>query len=121
VNRPRRLWLPLVALLAATCSNASFVDEVTLVNQTDYPAHVEVSNTSRKAWLNLAVALRDRETTVYDVIDQGSVWIFRFDYAGKHEEELEISRSGLVRAGWKVEVPPSFGQELQQLGVEPPP
>jgi hypothetical protein len=55
------------------------------------------------------------------VIDQGDVWVFRFDYAGKHEEEIEISRSELVRMDWTVEVPQSFGDALHGLGVEPPP
>ena len=27
------------------------------------------------------------------------------DYAGRHEEELEIARAELVRADWTVEVP----------------
>jgi hypothetical protein len=116
-----KLWLPLIALLAAGCSTVSFVDEITFVNQTDYPAHVEVSDASRQGWLNLTIAQRDVETTVRDVIDQGEVWVFRFDYAGQHEEEIEISRSELIRAEWKIEVPQSFGEALQRLGIEPPP
>lgn len=54
------------------------------------------------------------------VIDQGDVWIFRFDYAG-YEEELEVSRRELERNRWTVEVPQSFEQRLRQLGVPPPP
>jgi hypothetical protein len=99
----------------------SFVDEITFVNQTDYPAHVEVSDASRQSWLNLTIAERDEETTVRNVIDWGDVWVFRFDYAGQHEEEIEISRSELIRAEWTIEVPQSFGESLQRLGIEPPP
>lgn len=110
-----------VVLLVGACSEVSLVDEIRFVNETDYPAHVAVSDGSRRSWLGLTVAQRDRETTVEAVIDQGAVWTFRFDYAGRHREELEVSRSDLVRADWTVEVPQSFGDSLQRLGVEPPP
>jgi hypothetical protein len=115
------LSLLMVTLFVGACSNVSFIEEITFSNETDYPAKVEVSGASRQGWLNLTIAQRDRETTVQEVIDQGDVWVFRFDYAGKHEEELEISRAELVRADWKVEVPQSFGDALRRLGVEPPP
>lgn len=110
-----------VVLTVGACSNVSFVDEITFLNETGYPAHVEVSDDSRQAWLNLTIAQRDRENTVQEVIDQGVAWVFRFDYAGEHEEELEISRAELVRSHWTVEVPQSFGDTLERLGVEPPP
>jgi hypothetical protein len=121
VIKARPLWLLLIALLAPACSNVSSVDEVTFVNETDYPAHTEVSGASQETWLNLTTAQPESETTVHEVIDQGDVWVFRFEYAGRHEEELEMSRSELVKAEWKVEVPQSFGATLQRLGVEPPP
>ena len=108
-------------LFAGACSYVSFVEEITVVNQTAYPADVGVSDESRQEWLNLTTAQGNQEATVREVIDQGAVWIFRFDYAGKHEEEIEMPRSELVRAGWRVEVPESFSDELERLGVEPPP
>lgn len=119
----RSTWRVLLVLvfLVGACSDASFVDEVTFLNETEYPAHVEISDGSQQRWLNLTIAQRDQETIVREVIDQGDIWVFRFDYAGKHEEELEISRAELVRAGWTVEVPLSFGDALEELGVEPPP
>ena len=117
-----RIVLAAIAMLfLGACSDVSFVGELTFINETDYPAHVEVSDASREGWLNLTIAQRDQETTVREVIDQGEVWVFRFDYAGKHEQELEVSRSELVRLDWTVEVPQNFGDTLRQLGVEPPP
>ena len=108
-------------LFAGACSNVSFVDEITVVNETAYPVDVEVSDESRQRWLNLTTAQRDQETAVQEVIDQGAVWVFRFGYAGTHEEEIEIRRSELVRDGWTVEVPESLGEALERLGIEPPP
>jgi hypothetical protein len=115
------LWLLLLALVAAACSDASFVNTVTIDNPTDYPAHVEVSDSSRQEWLGLGIAHRDRETVIEEVADQGDEWVFRFEYVGKHEEEVEMSRADLEEAEWEVVVPQSFEDELRGLGVEPPP
>lgn len=114
-------WFLLGLLLVGGCADVSFVDEITFLNETDYPARVEVSDASREEWMNLTIAQRDEETTVREVIDRGGIWVFRFGYAGEHEEELEISRADLVRADWIVEVPLSFGDALERIGVTPPP
>ena len=115
------LSLVIVALLVGGCSNVAFVDEITFVNATEYPAQIDVSDGSRQRWLGLTTADPDQETNVREVIDQGPVWVFRFDYGGKYDEELEISGEELVRADWTIEVPQSFGDELDRLGVDPPP
>ena len=105
---------------SAGCTDASFVEKLTVSNGTDYPANVRVSDPSRQRWVNLTSAQPNQQTTVGSVIDQGAVWVFRFDYAGKHDEEVEMSRGDLARAEWTVEVPESFGAALQNLGIPPP-
>jgi hypothetical protein len=109
------------ALLLGACSHVSFVNEVTIVNETDYPANVDVTGKDRDGWLPLTVVVARSTRGVGEVIDQGEVWIFRFDYAGKHQEEVEVSRSELEGNDWTVEVPESFEQRLRELGVAPPP
>ncbi|MDQ3985511.1 MAG: hypothetical protein M3280_03330 [Actinomycetota bacterium] len=106
--------------LAAACSDVSFVDEVTIVNDTEYPADVEVTGRARDRWLGLTVVTQRSTATVDGVIDQGEMWIFRFHYTGRYEE-LEISRNELERNDWTIEVPQSFEQRLRDLGVPPPP
>ena len=108
-------------LVLASCSSVSFVDDVTVVNDTDYPAHVDVSGRDRSGWLGLTVVAPETSTTVGQVLDQGDVWIFRFRYVGEYAEEMEVSRAQLVRNEWTVEVPQSFEQRLRDLGVPPPP
>ena len=108
-------------LEGAACSGVSFVDEVTIVNDTEYSAHVDVTGKARDGWLGLTVVGPQSTTTVEEVIDQGEVWIFRFDYVGKYEEDVEISRRELEGRGWTIEVPQSFGQQLRDLDVPPPP
>jgi hypothetical protein len=111
----------LVFLLSAACSEVSFVDEVTIVNNTDYSANVEVTDRARDGWLGLTTVQPQSTKTVERVIDQGEMWIFRFDYAGKHQEEVEVTRPDLERNDWTVEIPQSFEQRLRDLGVVPPP
>lgn len=110
-----------LGLLAASCSSVSFVERIVIVNQTDYPASVKISDASRKGWLDLAFAEEDAETSVQDVIDQGEVWVFRFEHEGVHEEEIAVPRSELSQANWNVEVPQKFEAALRELGIEPPP
>lgn len=107
--------------VASACSGVSFVDEVTIVNNTEYSANVEVTGKDRDGWLGLTVVRPESTTTVGEVIDQGDVWIFRFDYLGKGKEEMEVSRRELERNEWTVEVPQSFERRLRDLGVPPPP
>jgi hypothetical protein len=109
------------ALLGIACSVASFVDEVTIVNDTEYSANVDVTGKTRNGWLALAAVQPESTTTVEEVIDQGEAWIFRFDYVGKHDEEVEVTRAELERNDWTVEVPESFEQRLHELDVPPPP
>ena len=110
-----------VLLGGAACSDVSFVDEVTIVNDTEYPANVDVTGKERDGWLELTPVEPRSTTSVEDVIDQGEMWIFRFDYLGKHEEEVEISGRELARNDWSIEVPQSFEQRLRDLDVLPPP
>lgn len=115
--RPRTRLLIAVSLLLASCSDVSFVDEVTIVNQTEYPAHVEVTDQNRDGWLGLTVVDAHSTSAVAETIDQGEVWIFRFDYVGKHHELVEVSRRELERNDWTVEVPATFEQQLRARGV----
>jgi hypothetical protein len=119
----RRLLLALgiCSLLGAGCSGVAFVDEVTIVNDTAYSANVDVTGGTREGWLGLMTVGPDSTRTVEEVIDQGEVWIFRFDHVGKHQEELEVSRGELEQNAWTIEVPQSFEQRLRELGVPPPP
>jgi hypothetical protein len=115
------LALGLCSTIAAACAQLAFVDEVTIVNDTAYSAHVEVTDGAREGWLGLTKVGPESSRTVGEVIDQGEIWIFRFDYVGMHAEELEVSRRDLERNEWRVSVPESFEDRLREMGVPPPP
>jgi hypothetical protein len=108
-------------LVLGACSSASFVDELSIVNETEYSANVEVTDENRDGWLELGLVEPNSTIVIEDVIDQGDVWIFRFDYLGKYQEEVELSSSELAQSEWSVQVPQSFEQSLRDMGVPPPP
>lgn len=110
-----------IFVVGTACSNVSFIDAVRIVNDTEYSTNVGATGKARDGWLGLAVVGPQSSTTVEKVIDQGEVWIFRFDYVGKYEEEVEITRRELERNDWTVEVPESLGQRLRDLSVPPSP
>ena len=55
----------------------------------------------------------------YQVIDQGERWTFRFQHWGDTVGEATESRSELEGDGWRIEVPPSIGDRLEELGRPP--
>ena len=115
------LALGTCTFLVVGCSDVAVVDEVTIVNDTAYSTKVDVTDGARDGWLGLATLGPGSSRTVREVIDQGDIWIFRFDYIGKHAEELEVSRRDLERNEWRVSVPESFEERLREMGVPPPP
>ena len=108
-------------LEGAACSSVSFVDEVTIVNDTEYSANIDVTGKARDGWLLLTTVEPHSTTAVEEVIDQGEKWTFRFDYVGKYDQEVEISRRELEQDDWTIEVPQSFEQRLRDLNFSPPP
>ena len=110
-----------LVLGGAACSGVSFVDGVTIVNDTEYSANIDVTGKAGGGWLLVTSVEPQSTTVVEEVIDQGEKWIFRFDYVGKYDQEVEISRRELEQDGWTIEVPQSFEQRLRELNVSPPP
>jgi len=113
---PRTRLVVAASLLLASCSDVSFVDEVKIVNQTEYP-HVGVTDQNRVGWLGLTVVDAHSTGAVAETINQGEVWIFRFDYVGKHHELVEVSRGEFERNDWTIEDPATFEQQLRAQGV----
>jgi major membrane immunogen (membrane-anchored lipoprotein) len=121
MNRRALLVLAVAgSILLGACSGPDFVERVTFVNDGEYSAHTEVTDGQRSGWIGLTTVRPESSTTVERIIDQGEVWVFRFEYAG-YEEEVRIPRGDLERSAWRVEVPESYAAALRSLGVPPPP
>lgn len=82
---------------------------------------MQVAGEERSGWVTVGLVQDNGETEFGQVIDQGDTWIFRFDYLGKHQEELETSRSELETSNWTVQVPDEFAASLREMGISPPP
>lgn len=108
------------ALFAPACSDVRFVDRIEVVNETDYPANVDVRGRSG-GWVDLTTVGAGEVREVEEVIDQGGSWTFRFSYGGRAAVESTFSRSALAGADWRVEVPADLEQSLRNEGVPVPP
>ena len=113
--------LGVVLLALVGCSDVAHVERITFVNDGDFPATIDVTDGDRSGWVEIGIAPSNQETSFDELVDQGETWVFRFDYAGKHQEELEVSRADLERDEWTVEVPAEFEATLRELGISPVP
>jgi hypothetical protein len=109
----------LILSLGACAPRAGYVGRLTIVNPTEYDLLVYAKGGKEPAWLPLGIAKRMGQTPVEQVIDMGPKWVFRFDYLDEVRGGLTLSRSQLLQADWKVEIPAAIGQRLKQEGVPP--
>lgn len=96
-----------------------YVARVTLDNPTEYRLEVEVTDVNRGGWLPLGEVGRDGSKVAYEVIDQGSRWLFHFSSGGVDAGEAVVSRDDLRHGGWKLAIPPDVGNRLRAQGVPP--
>jgi len=114
--------LAVVLLAAGLLVRApSFVGQVTFVNRTPFDLNAQVDNGHADDTLLLGVAQPDQVTPVYDVVDQGSTWVFTFSRGGVTAGTLRLTSSQLEAHHWRVEIPASFAVPLQAAGQEPQP
>jgi hypothetical protein len=103
----------------AACDEPTFVEGVVLVNETDYPANVDVRGAD-DGWLGLATVPAQETLEIGDVIDQGPSWTFRFSYGNREPVDVTMTKQELIDAGWQVRVPVELEELLRSEGVPPP-
>jgi hypothetical protein len=108
-----------LVMLLASLRGPSFVDELTVVNGTVYRFNVAVSSTEDGSVVQLGSLGRADQNRFQEVIDQGDVWVFHFDYGGFDGGSFTIERDDLEARGWIVDIPVSAEQRLRELGVTP--
>lgn len=107
--------------LVGLSSGAGTVPRITFENPTAYALSIEVSPGTGTGWTS-AGSVRQRSTTeVHEVIDQGDVWLFRFDSQGATGGELRLTRTELEASGWTVVIPDEVGRRLADAGAPPTP
>lgn len=107
--------------LVGLSSGPETVARITFENPTAYALDIEVSSGAAGGWTS-AGSVRQRSTAdVSEVIDQGDLWVFRFDSQGESGGELQLSRTALEASGWRVSIPDEVGARLALAGAPPTP
>ena len=120
------LVLGLVAAVALTAlvglsSGPSTIPRITFENPTVYALDIEVSPGTGTGWTSAGSVRQGSTADVAEVIDQGEVWLFRFDSQGSTGGEVLRTRAELEASDWTVVIPPEVGARLAQAGAPPTP
>ena len=102
-------------------SGPKTVARITFENPTVYALEIEVGSGAGGGWASAGSVRQKSTTDVSEVIDQGDVWVFRFDSQGKSGGELRLSRTELEASGWRVSIPDEVGSRLAAAGAPPNP
>lgn len=97
------------------------VPRITFENPTAYALDIEVSPGTDTGWTSAGSVRQDSTADVQEVVDQGDVWLFRFDSQGESGGQLRMSRTELEAAGWRVVIPTDVGLRLAAAGAPPTP
>ena len=107
--------------LVGLSSGPATVARITFENPTAYALDIEVSSGPGSGWTSAGSVRQKSTAEVTEVIDQGEVWLFRFDSQGSSGGELQLSRAELEAAGWRVSIPAEVGNRLAGAGAPPTP
>ena len=107
--------------LVGLSSGPKTVQRITFQNPTVYALDIEVSPGTAGGWTSAGSVRQKSTAEVTEVIDQGDVWVFRFDSQGASGGELRLSRTELEASGWRVSIPAEVGERLAGAGAPPTP
>ena len=107
--------------LVGQTSGPKTVARITFENPTAYALDIEVSSGAAGGWTSAGSVRQKSTAEVSEVIDQGDVWVFRFDSQGASGGEVRLSRTELEASGWRVPVPAEVGARLAAAGAPPNP
>lgn len=107
--------------LVGLSTGPATVPRITFENPTAYALDIEVGSGAAGGWTSAGSVRQKSTAEVNEVIDQGDVWVFRFDSQGASGGELRLSRTELEASGWRVSVPAEVGARLAGAGAPPNP
>lgn len=111
--------LLVLALLLQSASPPARVKALTVTNPSPYQVNVEVSPAGTERWLDLGAVGRENDRTIEELPDVGATWVFRFASGGVEGGRLEVTRTALRDAGWRLTVPPDVAERLEAAGLTP--
>jgi hypothetical protein len=109
----------LLVLLLRSASDPPRVAALTVANPSPYQVSVEVSPAGEERWLDLGAVDRERDRTIEELPDLGTRWVFRFASGGVEGGRVEVARTVLRDAGWKITVPPDVVERFEAAGLRP--
>lgn len=110
-----------LTFVVSLSSGPATVPRITFENPTPYALDIEVSPRPGAGWTSAGSVRQLSTADVQEVIDQGDMWIFRFDSQGETGGELRLSRAELAASDWRVVVPTEVGRRLAEAGAPPTP
>jgi hypothetical protein len=111
----------LLTFLVDLSGSPKTVSRITFENPTAYALDIEVSPGTDTGWTSAGSVRQQSTTDVQEVLDQGDVWLFRFDSQGESGGQLRMSRTELEAAGWRIVIPTDVGLRLAAAGAPPTP
>jgi hypothetical protein len=111
--------LLLLVLLLRSASEPPRVASLTVSNPSPFQVSIEVSPSGEERWLDLGAVDRERDRTVEELPDLGTSWVFRFASGGVDGGRIEVARSVLRDAGWRITVPPDVVERFEAAGLRP--
>lgn len=110
-----------LTFVAGLSGGPSTVARITFENPTVYALDIEVSPGTATGWTSAGSVRQQSTADVLEVIDQGDVWLFRFDSQGATGGELRLTRSELAASDWRIRIPDEVGTRLADAGAPPTP
>jgi hypothetical protein len=108
----------ILLVVAALSLHTPNTVSLTVDNPGDWRAEVLVRPADSTSWTGAGAVARTSSLVFQELPDQGSEWVVRFKYAD-HAEDVSVSRDQLAGEGWSIEVPASFGAQLEDSGIAP--
>lgn len=111
----------LLTFVTGLSTGPTMIPRLTFENPTVYALDIEVSPGNDTGWTSAGSVRQLATADVQEVIDQGDVWLFRFDSQGVEGGQLRLTRAELASAGWHVAIPAEIGTRLAAAGAPPTP
>ena len=96
------------------------VDDLHVVNPTDYDISIAASAPGEQSRTLLGSVDAGDEATFERVVDQGDDWVFHFRTQGRDAGEVERTAEQLEADDWQLRIPASIGERLAADGVPTP-
>ncbi|HJV08290.1 MAG TPA: hypothetical protein VJ653_01355 [Acidimicrobiales bacterium] len=110
-----------LTFLVGLSSGPSTIPRITFENPTPYALDIEVRAGDTRGWTSAGSVRQESTAEVHEVIDQGDVWLFRFDSQGASGGEVHLTRAELEASDWTVTIPAEVGTRLADAGAPPTP